>query len=156
VVALAVACQEQGSIAAHVEGPELRLDGEVTSASRRVTACPGGVFLESLESAELLVRARAWLSDGQDSTVRVTARLRQSGTHEEEAPVGPGTPVEVDVELSAYPGLGLGEVCSEGVSVSFEQSGGSTIAIEWLFSARFFGSKDDIDGCRIEFDIFED
>jgi hypothetical protein len=154
-LALASGCAEEGSIDGFAQGPELRLDEDAPTITRRVTACPEGVFLGAINSADLDIEVEVVLEGGETSTFHLHAELSNNGSRDDQATVRSGAAAEAGVEFTAYPGLGLGEICSDGITASFERAGASTMKVNWAVFATFAGDSSDLSGASVELSILE-
>jgi len=132
------------------------LDDDAPTATRRVTACPQGVFLGAINSADLDIDAEVVLDGGETSTFHLHAELFNNGSRDDQATVHSGATAEVGVEFTAYPGLGLGEVCSDGITASFERGGACMMTVNWVVLATFMGDSSDLGSATVELSILDD
>jgi hypothetical protein len=114
------------------------------------------VFLGAINSADLDIEVDVVLDDGETSTFRLHAELSNNGSRDDQATVRSGALAEVGVGFTAYPGLGLGELCSDGITASFERAGACTMKVNWAVFATFVGDSSDVNGANIELRILED
>lgn len=148
-------CAEESSAEGSFEGPRLHLGDEAPEVVRTVKVCPKGAFIDTVDLAELDIEIDAVLDDGETSTFRVEALLGAGIVQTDETRVSGGAAAAIDVGFTAYPGIGLREMCSQGVEVSFERAGASTISVDWRMFARYISGSEDISGTTVDFDVLE-